>query len=74
MKYPPLYKVLSNELTLIMKSLKVVKNVKATNIVRYYESVFGVSLMSFCFIFNFFIKFFVLQSSLELLFLMPVFL
>ncbi len=53
-KYPPLYKVLSNELTLLMKSFKVVKNVKATNIVRYYESVFGVSLMCFCFIFNFF--------------------
>ncbi len=54
-KSPPLYKVFSNELTLLMKSFKVVKNVKATNIVRYYETVFGISLMSFCFIFNFFI-------------------
>ncbi len=41
-KSPPLYKVFSNELTLLMKSLKVVKNVKAMNIVRYNESVFGV--------------------------------
>ncbi len=42
-KSPPfIYKVFSNELSLLMKSLKVVKNVKATNIVRYHESVFDV--------------------------------
>lgn len=41
-KSPPLYKVFSNELTLLMKSLKIVKNSKAMSIVKYYEFAFGV--------------------------------
>ncbi len=54
-----------------MKSLKVVKNVKATNIVRLRICIWR--LMNVFFIL-FFYFIFVLQTSLELLFLMPVFL
>lgn len=38
----PLYKVFCNELTLLIKFLKVMKNVKGNSIVTYYQSVFGV--------------------------------